>query len=148
MKQSTKLVGIISTVLILIGVILKIQHWPGSAHLMIAGTAVFAFGYAILLFIDKSKTAQTGMEKLANIIVMVTMIVIPVGFLFKGLHWPGAGIGILVGHIFLALIVIMLYLQAAKESDNVKKMYIDNSAIILTLMLAISLFLWLRTPTV
>lgn len=145
MKKSTLVVGIISTILILIGVIFRIQHWPGGAHLMVAGTAVFVFGYAILFFIDKSKTAQTGMDKLTNIVVLATMIVIPVGFLFKGNHWPGAGIGILVSHIFLALVVIMLFLQAAKEQDNVKKMYINNSAVILTLMLAISLFIWLRT---
>jgi hypothetical protein len=145
MKKSTLLVGVASTVLLLIGIGMKTMHWPGAGVVMTVSLVTFGLGYALLLFLDKNKGTQTGIDKLSNIMAMLTMMIVSVGFLFKIQHWSGAGILIYAAHAFLILMIIVLYIQGSKESDNVKKLYINNSAIILTLMTAISLYIWWRT---
>lgn len=145
MKKSTFLTGVISTILLLIGIFFKTQHWPLSGVLMTVSLAAFALGYAVLLFMDKGKTAQTGIDKFANVMVMVTMIIVSISFLFKIMHWPGAGIGIYAAHFILIVMIVVLYIQGSKQTDPVKKLHIDSSAIILTLMTAISAYIWWRT---
>ena len=145
MKKITFLTGVISTILLLIGIFFKVQHWPLSGVLMTVSLVSFALGYAVLLFMDKSKTAQTGIDKFANVMVMLTMIIVSISFLFKIMHWPGAGIGIFVAHFILIVMIIVLYIQGSKQTDPVNKLHIDSSAIILTLMTAISAYIWWRT---
>lgn len=145
MKKSTLLVGVASTVLLLIGVLMRTMHWPGGGVVMTIAAATFALGYSVMLFLEKNKGAQTGIDKLSNIVALLTMLVVSVGFLFKVQHWPGAGIGIYAAHALLLLMVIILYVQGSKETDNVKKLHYNNSAVILTLMTAISLYIWFRT---
>jgi hypothetical protein len=145
MKKITFLTGVISTILLLIGIFFKTQHWPLSGVLMTVSLVSFALGYAVLLFMDKNKTAQTGIDKFANVMVMLTMIIVSISFLFKIMHWPGAGIGIWAAHIILIVMIVVLYIQGSKQTDPVKKLHIDSSAIILTLMTAISAYIWWRT---
>jgi hypothetical protein len=145
MKKITFLTGVISTILLLIGIFFKTQHWPLSGVLMTVSLVSFALGYAVLLFMDKSKTAQTGIDKFANVMVMLTMIIVSISFLFKIMHWPGAGYGIYAAHFILIVMIIVLYIQGSKQTDSVKKLHIDSSAIILTLMTAISAYIWWRT---
>ena len=145
MKKITFLTGVISTILLLIGIFFKTQHWPLSGVFMTVSLVSFALGYAVLLFMDKSKTAQTGIDKFANVMVMLTMIIVSISFLFKIMHWPGAGYGIYAAHIILIAMIVVLYVQGSKQTDPVKKLNIDSSAIILTLMTAISAYIWWRT---
>jgi hypothetical protein len=145
MKKITFLTGVISTILLLIGIFFKTQHWPLSGVLMTVSLATFALGYAVLLFMDKRKTALTGIDKFANVMVMLTMIIVSISFLFKIMHWPGAGYGIYAAHIILIVMIVVLYVQGSKQTDPVKKLHIDSSAIVLTLMTAISAYIWWRT---
>jgi ABC-type multidrug transport system fused ATPase/permease subunit len=145
MKKSTFFTGVISTILLLIGILFKTQHWPLSGVFMTVSLASFALGYAVLLFMDKSKSAQTGIDKFANVMVLLTMIIVSISFLFKIMHWPGAGYGIYAAHIILIAMIVVLYIQGSKQTDPVKKLHIDSSAIVLTLMTAISIYIWWRT---
>jgi hypothetical protein len=145
MKKSTLLVGVTSSILVLIGVAFKSQHWPLAGALITLGVAFFALGYAILLFIDKNKIAQSTIDKFANVMTMVTMIVVTVGFLFKTQHWAGAGVLIYVAHLVLLAMVAVLYVQGSKETEPVKKLHYNNMAIVLTIITAISLYIWWRT---
>ena len=145
MKKSTFLTGVASTILLLIGVLMKSLHWPGAGVVITLAVATFALGYAVLFFCDKNKTAQNAIEKLSNIMVMLTMIVVAASFLFKAMHWPGAGIGIYAGHFFLLAMIPILYVQGSRETDLVKKLHLNSSAIILTFITAISIYIWCRT---
>ena len=145
MKKSTFLTGLASTILLLIGVFMKTMHWPGAAVVLTVAIATFSIGYSVMLYLDKSSNAQKGTDKISNLMVLLTMIVVPVSFLFKAMHWPGAGIGIIAGHCSLIVLVLVLYIQGSGEPDEVKKLHINSSAIILTLITAISLYIWWRT---
>lgn len=124
---------------------MKGLHWPGAGVVITVAVATFALGYAILFCLDKNKSAQTGLEKFSNVMAMLTMIIVSVSFLFKAMHWPGAGVGINTAHLFLLVMIVVLYIQGSKETDPGKKLHLDSSAIILTFITAISIYIWLRT---
>ena len=141
MKQITKVFGILSSLLILVGVIFKALHWPGAAIILLLGVVAFAAIYAILLFIDRQKHAKTAISKTSNVFVLLAMVLISVGFIFKTLHWPGAGVLIYISNFALLALIPIKYLQASKEDDEQKKQNYYNEAIVITLLLAFSLFL-------
>ncbi len=145
MKKSTFIVGVASTLLLLIGVVMKSLHWPGTGVVITVAVACFALGYAIMFCLDKNKTAKNGYDKFVNVMVMITMIVVAVSFLLKAMHWPGAGMGIYAAHILLLVLIPILYIQGTKETDPVKKLHIDSSVIIVAFITAISFYIWWRT---
>jgi hypothetical protein len=145
MKRSTYLIGVTSSILFFIGTIFKIMHWPLAGAFLTLSILLFALGYAVLLLLDKNKIAQNCYQKFVNWMTAATMIVVSVSFLFKAQHWPGAGILIYVAHAVLVVMIPVLFIQGLKESDPVRKLNINNIAIILTFITAVSIFLWWRT---
>ena len=110
-------------------------------HPFTLGIASFAAIYAILLFIDRQKSAKSSISNISNLFVLLAMILIPAGFLFKMMHWHGAGVIIYISNLALLLLIPIKYLQAAKEKDGVKSTNFYNEAFIITLVLGFSLFL-------
>jgi hypothetical protein len=145
MSKSTFLAGFGSSLLFIIGILMKTLHWPGAGVVITVAVASFSFGYAVLFYLDKNKLAQNSTDKLANIMTMVAMIGVAVPFLFKAMHWPGAGILIYVAHFVLFALIAVLYVQGLKEADTFKKLHYNNMAIVLTIITAISLYIWWRT---
>lgn len=143
MKKSTFLLGVVSSFL-LIGVFMKIQHWPGAGVVITLAAALFALGYSVLLYIDKSAFAQSSFQRLVNVMTLFTMIIVMIAFLFKVQHWPGAGAGIIVGHLILFTMIPILFIQGSKESDPVKKLNFNNIAILFVVLTAFSFFIWLH----
>lgn len=144
MKKSTLLIGVIASFLLLIGVFFRILHWPGGGTIMTCAAAIFAFGYAIMLYIDKSALAQNSFQRFVNIMTMLAMIIIMLSFLFKVQHWPFSGEGIFISHLLLLVMIPVLFLQASKESDPVKKLNFNNIAILFVVLTAFSFYIWLR----
>jgi hypothetical protein len=143
MKKSTFIIGVISAFLILIGVAFKSQHWPGASIALTLGAAAFVLGYSILLLIDKNKIAQNSFQKTVNVLTMATMMIIATSFLFKVQHWPGANYGIYLAHLMLLVMIPLLFMQASREKDPVKKLNFNNIAILFVMLTAFAFFIWL-----
>ena len=143
MKKSTFIIGVVSSFLLLVGVAMKFEHWPGAAIVMTLAVVLFAFGYSVLLMIDKNVFAQNSLQKTVNLMTMLSMTIIMIAFLFKFQHWPGARIGIYAGHLLLLVMIPILFMHASKETDSVKKLNFNNEAILLVLLTAFSFFIWL-----
>jgi hypothetical protein len=143
MKKITLSLGAVASCLLLIGILMKSLHWPGAAIIITVSVVLFAAFYSPLLLIDKNKFAQSGIQRFTNWCIMAAMSIISVAFLFKTLHWPGAGIGIYVGHIILLILIPIMYYRAANEKDEVKKLNFYNEAVMLVILTAFSLFIWL-----
>jgi len=143
MKKITLSLGVISSFLVLIGVAIKWMHWPGASVVLVVGCILFSLGYAPMLYINKNKAAATGYQKFVNVVVMIAMILIVIGFLFKIMHWPGAGIGLCTGNFLLLVLIPVLFIHGSKEADPVKKMNFMNEAIIIVLLTSFSFFMWI-----
>lgn len=143
MKKRTLIVGVVSSFLLLIGILMKTQHWPGANVVIAVAAALFALGYSILLLRDKNAIAQNNNQKTVNIMTMVLMSVIMICFLFKAMHWPGAGIAGFIGNVLLLIMIPILFIHGSKETDPVKKLNFYNEAILLVILTCFSFFIWL-----
>jgi hypothetical protein len=145
MKKIALLTGVISSCLFLLGVLFKSLHWPGAGIVLLLSVVLFALVYSPFLMMEKNKLTQNANQKFTNAATMVAMSVIAVSFLFKAMHWPGAGIGMYISHAILVIMIPLLYVHASKESDETKRINFYNEAVLLTVFTAFSFFIWLVT---
>lgn len=143
MKKSTLTFGIISSLLFVLGVLFKWQHWPGAGVALCISIVIFAFVYAPLFYTDRNQFAKDFHQKMINLVSMLAMMIIGISFLFKAMHWPGAGIGVITGNLTLVIMVPILFFRASREKEDIKKLNSYNEAVLLLFLTGFSLFLWL-----
>lgn len=141
MKKLTLYSGIIAVLIILVGVIMESLHWPGAGVTLTLGVALFVGLYAVLFFLDRHKLASSNLQKLLNLGVLKAMVLFPLGFLFKMMHWPWAGAIIYLGNLVLVLLIPVILVKASKEANPVKRMNSFNEAIVLTFVIAFLIIL-------
>jgi serine phosphatase RsbU (regulator of sigma subunit) len=111
-KRPTIILLCIALVLIAVGALSKyVFHWLGSNIEVIAGVFIFCFGFAPLMtkfryekwseFIGSSRIAY-----LLSITDFIIIVMIFVGLLFKMMHWPFAGIMMIIGGSLLPITII------------------------------------------
>lgn len=135
MKKFTWIFGLIASFLILAGVFFKILHWPGASILIILGSVSLSV-YGILQFIEKNKHAETGYQKFMNVCSLVLIFLLPLAFMFKMQHYPGAGIALVISNTLILVMIPFMIVHAAKETDPVKKANYQNVAIIFIAIVA------------
>lgn len=91
MKKAAIITGIISTVMIVLGSLFKIQHWPGAGLLIVFGVMIHVLAFLPLWMIFRIKETQGGAGKAAVITGFLVLFIFYIGLLFKVQHWPGAG---------------------------------------------------------
>jgi hypothetical protein len=138
MKKSTLMTGYIASFLFLIGVIFKVLHYQYAGAIVVVGCVLFSLLYAIPLFFERNKQATGGYQKFFNFVVLLMMIFIPAGFLFKLMHWPGAGIILYIAYALLLVGIPLIIYNAVKITDSYKKLNFHNEAIILILLAGFS----------
>ncbi len=144
MKKITLISGVVSSIIVFIGALFKIMHWPGAGVALTVGIVLFVVAYSLLLFIDKQEFATTSMHKVSNVFVLIAMVLVAAGFIFKMQHWPGAGVLIYISNIALFALIPVSFIKASKETEPVKKLNFNNEAIVLILLLAFSLLVLFR----
>lgn len=122
-KLKTIAGGLICTLLI-VGVLFKSMHWPGASIFIILASGALS---VYVLFVAKIMKFQvlTTAEQLSifgsksKLIGLSTSILI-IGLLFKMLHWPGAGVMLLVGLCSIALICLIYMISFLKNKEEIK----------------------------
>ena len=78
MKKTTLTLGVISSVIFVLGVLFKFQHWPGAGIALCLSILLFAFGYSPLLMIDRNNLAKSSNHRMINLASMIAMIIIAI----------------------------------------------------------------------
>ena len=141
MKKSTWIIGLSAAIIILLGVAFKVHHWPGASILILIGCSAISV-YGLLQFFDRKPLADTTIKKFVNICTTAALFIIPLSFLFKVQHWPGAAIGLHVSHVLILLMIPLLIVHAVKEKEAGKKLNFQNEAILFIALVAFSVFVW------
>jgi hypothetical protein len=103
MKRTLKISGVVSIVLIILGVIFKSMHWPGAGFAVVLGLAFFSLVFIPLNIVLKFKDDKVKSNQLIMTLGMLTASAATIGVLFKIMHWPYANI-----IMFSSLLVFML----------------------------------------
>ncbi|MFC2136784.1 hypothetical protein ACFLTE_01280 [Bacteroidota bacterium] len=111
MKKTMKVSGIISTTLLMLGSLFKIQHWPGSGAMLTLGFFILCF-----LFLPSANYVMHKERKDRSLILLFISAFLGsfgffLGILFKIMHWPGAGVLIALGCVLLCLLFFPLLLR-------------------------------------
>ena len=136
MNRINKTLGVISIIVILVGVTFKKMHWPGAGPLLTIGAVALIAFFIIYLFMG-IKSLSTDLEKACGYAGGITMILTLLGFLWKMQHWPGANILILVSLCALLATCILLIIDSIKETDPNKQSIKTLFAFILVVFFAI-----------
>lgn len=130
-------------VLILLGLLFKLEHWPLASFLLIIGTSTLSLSYWLspLWFGAPGRKDQiTSVSMISGLVLSVALM----GILFKLQYWPLSGF-----YLFLALIgcpaVIIMQLGLAK--DKLELARYRRALLTRTLAIAVPAILLYFTPS-
>ena len=139
------LTGMIAGMFAIIGSLFKVQHWPGANVMITLGLATLAFAFLPIYASVKKKEAAAKNETFNSKLIIGGVIagaLVIIGALFKIMHWPGAGIVILVSWSLVGVILLpYLVLNQLKQKEN----KINNFIIIILVAVTVSILILAKT---
>jgi hypothetical protein len=116
------LTGMISGMITILGTLFKVQHWPGASIMLMLGLAGLALGFLPAYARYRIRDAKSKNEPINRglwIGGVTAGILVIIGTLFKIMHWPGAGIALIISWSMLAVVILpLLVLNQLKQSEQ------------------------------
>jgi hypothetical protein len=97
MKNNIYITGLICLAITLVASIFKIMHWPGAGILLIAGIGSLTIFYLPIAYVKLKKNTGDKLLKFLYSAALFSFVVDFIGMVFKIMHWPGAGLIMIVG---------------------------------------------------
>ncbi|OQX98666.1 MAG: hypothetical protein B6I20_10805 [Bacteroidetes bacterium 4572_117] len=137
MKKSIYIIGIICLSITLLATLFKVGHLQGAGVLLTVGLGGLTFAFLPLAFAKLLKSTDDKLLKLVYAAAFISFSVNFIGMLFKILHWPGAGILMVVG----IPLPFILFLPAYITYHNKRKLKTDiNFSAIILFMIYVGVF--------
>ncbi len=137
MKQKIYILGVIAAMIISTGLIFKVNHWPGAAILIITGTLILVLLFFPAALINNYKAEGNSQNKLLYIVTFITCFVVFTAMLFKIMHWPHAGVALLIALPFPYIVFLPVFLTVTSKNKNFN---IYNTVFVLLLLALNSVF--------
>lgn len=119
MKKAVLITGLISTIMIVLGALFKIQHWPGAGPLIVFGVMIHVLAFLPLWMIFRVRETQGGLGKAVVVAEFLVLFVFYIGILFKVQHWPGASPFIVLSVLLAAFVFTpLLLINFKKERER------------------------------
>jgi len=97
MKKSVYILGMICLSITLFAILFKISHWPGAGILLIAGIGSLTLIFLPVAYSEALKSTDDKLLKFLYTAALISFTFDFIGMLFKVMHWPGAGILMVIG---------------------------------------------------
>lgn len=138
MKRTTYLLGLLGSLMTIIGALFKIMHWPGASIIMVLGFMIVVLGFLPAYFILSYREQTEKPNIIFPLVGYLSLLIVFTGAVFKIMHWPGAGMLLRASVIFLLVGFLPLYIvQVFKRSVKTK----INPAYIIMLLVGFSIVL-------
>jgi hypothetical protein len=145
MKQKIYYLGIISVMILMAGIMFKVNHWPASGILLCMGTVLLVAVFLPSALINNYRVNGNKQNKLLYIVTYVTSFIVFIAMLFKILHWPYAGYLLFIAIPFPFVIFLPVWLYV---TSKIKNFDINNTIYVLFLLALHSILLVLLTLNV
>jgi len=122
MKKIIYISGVIIANLLVIGSIFKVNHWPGAGVAITLSLLLLCFWFLPLALINHYKGQKNRTSKWLYIAAFISFFMVFISALFKILHWPGAGLLLMIGvpiPFLLYLPVFIFHSVKNKEQSSV-----------------------------
>lgn len=137
MKQKIYILGLILAMILSTGVIFKIEHWPAAGIMITAGTLLLVLLFFPAALINNYKAEGNSQNRLLYIVTYITCFVVFIGILFKIMHWPYAGVALLIALPFPYIVFLPVFLIVTAKNKNFN---IYNTVFVLLLLAMNSVF--------
>ncbi|HPC97726.1 MAG TPA: hypothetical protein P5348_03815 [Bacteroidales bacterium] len=118
MKQKIYILGMITVLVIFLGTIFKLMHWPGAGYLLIAGIASLVLCFLPLALLNHYRAYGEKQNLPLHIITWLTAFVVFTSMLFKVQHWPYAGVLMTIALPFPYLVFLPVFLFTISGNKN------------------------------
>ncbi len=118
MKNKIYIFGIVCVLLILTGVMFKIQHWSGAGVLLTFGFSIFVLGFMLIALMSSFRTETDKKLKRLYVIAYICVFIECMGTLFKIQYWPGAGILLIIGIPLPFVLFLPAYLLEIRKNKQ------------------------------
>ena len=132
MKRTMKITGLLSVLLITIGAVFKMQHWPGAGIALVLGFAIFSLIFLPLNIVLKYRDDKEIYNRIIMTLGLSVVLIGTIGLLFKVMHWPYANLLFFGSLGLFALIFIPAYFFTRYRNPDTR----FNSIIHTTFMIA------------
>jgi hypothetical protein len=137
MKQKIYILGVISAMIVFAGTIFKINHYPGAGIMITAGIAALVLLFLPLALANHYRADGNRKNLLLYIVTYITCFVVFTAMLFKLMHWPYAGIMLIIGLPFPYVVFLPVFIGVTSKDKNFN---IYNTAFVLFLLALNSVF--------
>ncbi len=135
MKNKIYTLGLVTTIVVFLGTLFKMLHWPGAGILLTAGIFALVFLFLPFALINNYKATENKCNRSLYIVTWITCLVVFTAMLFKIMHWPGAGYALLVSLPFPFVVFLPVFLAVTSKNKNFN---IYNTVAVLFLLALIS----------
>ncbi len=137
MKQKIYIIGVATVAAVFTGTILKVNHFPGAAVMIMAGIASLVFLFLPMALSSHYRSAGSNKSLLLYVITYITCFVVFTAMLFKLLHWPYAGTLLTIALPFPYLVFLPVFIAVTSKDKNFN---IYNTVFVLLLLALNSVF--------
>ena len=137
MKQKIYTVGLVTLMIVFLGGIFKLNHWPGAGILLTIGMLMLIFAFLPLALMNNYKAEGNRQNRALYIVTWITCLVVFGSMLFKIQHWPGAGKMLMIAIPFPYVVFLPVFLATTAKD---KSFSIYNTVFVLFLLSGISVF--------
>lgn len=99
----------LASTLFILGILFKVQHWPGAGYLLILAAASGILFFIPALIINRFGDPENRSKKPVYFIGALGLALYGSGLLFKIQHWMGASVLIITGMLIICAIAFPLY---------------------------------------
>jgi hypothetical protein len=137
MKQKIYILGVITAMIVFTGAIFKINHYPGAGILLIIGISALLLLFLPFALENHYRAVGDRKNRLMYIVTYITCFVVFTGMLFKLLHWPHAGILLIIALPFPYVVFLPVFIGVTSKDKNFN---IYNTVFVLLLLALNSVF--------
>ena len=137
MKQKIYILGLATAIIVFLGTLFKVNHWPGAAILLVVGITILVFVFMPLALVSSYKAEGNKGKRLLYIVTWLTAFLIFTAMLFKIQHWALSGLLMLVSIPFPFVVFLPVYLMSRPGNTNEN---IYSTVSVLFLLMIISCF--------
>jgi hypothetical protein len=137
MKQKIYILGVVTVMIVLTGIIFKVNHWAGAGYLLTTGIFTLVLVFLPMALIDHYTAEGTRQNLPLYIVTWLTCFVVFTGMLFKIMHWPHAGTLLLIALPFPYVVFLPVFLSVTSKNKNFS---IYNTVFVLLLLVVNSVF--------
>jgi len=147
MKNKIYYLGTVSAMVTACGCLFKIMHWPAAGIILVIGLVSLSLVFLPLAIGNMFKAGQVKRLRNFYILVAIVMAFNFTGVMFKIMHWPGAGVLLMIGIPLPFVVLLPAYLLSNPADKEINFKNLLAMMFFFAYLAAITGFLAIRVST-